>query len=137
MVSVPPLAEYWGHDPGTCWSRIPYVVLGDPRNSWIVASNVVGVTVSRTDPTARPVSLVFVVQSPVAGLTVPRVTVRDEVGSEVVVVDDDVDVVVGVCPPPQADTRADALTVVATARKARVANDDFIRTNVRSRQGTD
>lgn len=50
------------------------------------------VTVSSAEPTELAVSLVFVVQSPWAGLFVPNATVEPEVGRAVVVVEVDVDV---------------------------------------------
>jgi hypothetical protein len=50
-------------------------MFGKPDCSWISAWNELGVRRSTTDPTEVAASLVFVVQSPWAGLFVPNATV--------------------------------------------------------------
>jgi len=50
-------------------------MLGEPDCTWISAPNESGVRLSTADPTEEPASLVFVVQSPWAGLSVPNATV--------------------------------------------------------------
>jgi hypothetical protein len=72
-------------------------VFGGPACSWISAWNELGVTLSTTDPTDVAASLVFVVQSPAAGLIVPNATVSPVAGTDVEVeVEVDVEVEVEV-----------------------------------------
>ena len=117
----------------------PYVELGDPDRTWICAWKEPEVTVSTTDPTEVAVSLVFVVQSPWEGLSVPNATVLPVDGSDVDVdVDPDVevDVDVGVDVEDvvasglleQADTKDNVATrTTATSATGRRGNDARIR----------
>jgi len=99
-------------------------VLGGPVCTWISAWNELGVTRSTTDPTAVAASLVFVVQSPWAGLFVPSASVADEAGTDVDVdvdvdvdadVDADVEGVVAFWPLEHAGTKAKAATTTTEA----------------------
>jgi hypothetical protein len=61
-------------------------VFGGPDCTWISAWNELGVTFSTTNPTEVAASLVFVVQSPWAGLVVPNVTLVEVAGEGVAAV---------------------------------------------------
>ena len=89
-------------------------MLGGPVCTWISAWNELGVTRSTTDPTAVAASLVFVVQSPWAGLFVPSASVADEAGTDVDV-DADVEGVVAFWPLEHAGTKAKAATTTTEA----------------------
>ncbi|HYA68133.1 MAG TPA: hypothetical protein VED63_05295 [Acidimicrobiales bacterium] len=98
-------------------------MLGEPVCSWISAWNALAVTVSTTDPTEVVASLVFVVQSPSAGLFVPKATVSPEADTDVevevavvVVVDVDVDAVGDLLLLEQPDRTATSTSTSASAR---------------------
>ena len=93
-MNVPAFAAFCGHDPGTCCMYTPYVVFGAPFCSWISAWNEPVVSFSTTYPTGVVASLVFVVQSPTAGLFVPSTSLWPPPGT--VVEGDVLEVVEGV-----------------------------------------
>lgn len=91
---------------------------GEPDCKSMFASNELAVTVSNTEPTEVAASLVFVMQSPWAGLFVPSATVDPE-DRIVIVVDWDVDVDVEGELLEQADAKA---RMISTTTEGRAMN---------------
>jgi len=107
-----------------------------PARNWTLALNELGVTLITTDPTEVAASLVFVVQSPWAGLFVPNASVADRgetaLGRDVDVgVDEDVEGIVVVGPLAQPDTKTNVTTTTAAAT-AMDRRGDAIRMRARS-----
>ncbi len=105
-----------------------------PARNWTLALNELGVTLITTDPTEVAASLVFVVQSPWAGLFVPNASVADRgetaLGRDVGV-DEDVEGIVVVGPLAQPDTKTNVTTTTAAAT-AMDRRGDAIRMRARS-----